>query len=231
MLTEEQIFREPSLHNNGFYYLAKSIFLVNGENFEAERCDNLTYAPVSPVYGTEFEKDACIFGKKSDYRDCNWTIQNVGYFQNIIDFSPDLFITYAELVHEPLLNPLEEKIPYREMEDNGSPSGLWVSHSIAELLKNIREWQIVSQEPFNVIHPMAEISNKFFQLTQPPKEVLDEIDSYPDMHLARFLKGDPNHRNHIDGFPQVSETVKFWFKNLMIQHPYKSFEERLNDAI
>jgi len=227
MLTEEKIFREPSLSNNGIFYLMKSIFIANGENFHIERCDNLTYAPVVPVYQTQHQSDGCIMGKESAYRDCSWELYNVLYFENIIDLSPYFFITYVEF--QEFFNGLTYS--GKNLEDNGSPSALWYGHSVAELLKNIREWQIVSQDPFNVVHPMAEISNTFFEVTQPPQEVLEEIDSYPDMHLARFLKGDPNHRNHIDGFPQISETVKSWFKNLMIQYPYKSFEERLNDAI
>lgn len=227
MLAEEILFRPPSLENKGIFYLAKSMFVATGNNYHVDRCDNLTYAPVSPVYDTDFESDACIFGKKSAYANCNWEINNVGYFENIIDASPHFFVTYVEFVEKINLTSFSAK----HLEDNESPSGLWSAHSVSELLKNIREWQIVHQNPFNVNHPMAEISNKFFEITQPSEDIINEIDSYPDMHLARFLKNDPNHRNHIDEFPQISNNVKDWFKQLTIQYAYKNFEERINESI
>jgi hypothetical protein len=64
-------------------------------------------------------------------------------------------------------------------------------------------------EPFNSDHPMAEYSKKFFDHTQPPQNILDEIDSYPDMQLAKFLKVQDDYRK-IPEFPDMSEDMKQW---------------------
>ncbi len=158
-----------------------------------------------------------MLNKKSPYSQYEFKLENIKRFVNVIDASPHFFITYLEI---------QEILPdgpvlARYMEDDNAPSATWHGHSMPELLKNLREWQAVSVAPFNVTHPMALISAKFFEVLNPPQEILDEIDAMPDMHLARFLRGDANHREHIADFPNMSQTMMDWIVSLTEQYPYR----------
>lgn len=225
MLEHEIFLRPPSLTSAGFFSLQKSILLNSGVNSpSSQRCDNLSFAPIWPTLNTEYEHEASMLGKKSPYSNFLFQIQHIKKYENVIDASPHFFITYVELQATP-----EIFLTNRELEDEGACSATWIGHSMAELLKNIREWQIVHGEEFNDRHPMAQISHIFFDVLNPSQLILKEIDSMPDMHLARFLKGDPNHRAHIENFPQMSENMQQWLLDLEQQYPYKSFEEMIEE--
>jgi hypothetical protein len=71
---------------------------------------------------------------------------------------------------------------------------MWLGRSIYQLFKNIREWSFMVDEPFNSDHPMATYSKLVIDSLNPPQEILDEIDAMPDMHLAKFLKGEANYK-------------------------------------
>lgn len=217
MLEIETLLRAPSLDNCGFFSIQKSQLLVAGVNYvDVARCDDLTYAPIWPTVGTEYEHEASMLNKKSPYSQFDFTFDNIRRYINVVDASPHFFITYVELQVLPSLGGALS----REMEDDGACSATWHGHSMAELLKNIREWQIVSQEPFNSPHPMATICSTFFDFLNPDQSIIDEIDAMPDMHLARYLKGDPDHRSHTADFPQMSMAMQNWVVSLTEQYPY-----------
>jgi hypothetical protein len=124
---------------------------------------------------------------------------------------------------------LDNQVIHSPELESDYPGGLWTGLSLAELFKNIREWSFMVEEPFNLNHPMATYSKLVIDTLLPPQEILDEIDAMPDMHLARFLKGDENHRDHIDGFPQMSEEMIAWFKTKLEQFPNKTTSEYLEE--
>jgi hypothetical protein len=102
-------------------------------------------------------------------------------------------------------------------------------HSFGELLKTMREWSFMLEAPFNLAnHPMAIWSRMFFDELNPPKEILNEIDSYPDMHLARFLKGDINHREINADFPEMSVFMKEWVVKIVKENPKRDSIELIN---
>lgn len=225
MLEIETLLRPPSLSNNGFFSIQKSQLLVAGVNApDVARCDNLTYAPIWPTVGTEFEHEASMLNKKSPYSQYEFTFQNVKRFINIVDASPKFFITYVELQKSDAIGVR----PARDMEDDGACSAIWHGHSMSELLKNIREWDIMSRAPFSSTHPMATICSTFFEFLAPPQSVIEEIDSMPDMHLARFLKGDTNHRSHIADFPQMSTELQNWVVEITSRYPYIETAQRIS---
>jgi hypothetical protein len=76
---------------------------------------------------------------------------------------------------------------------------------------------------------MATYSKLALDTLQVPQEFLDEIDSLPDMHLARFLKGDQNHRDILENYPQMSEAMMDWFKEKMELYPHITTNQRLID--
>jgi hypothetical protein len=225
MLERETLLRPPSLNNFGFFSIQKSQLLVAGVNApDIARCDNLSYAPIWPTANTEYEHEASMLNKKSPYSDYEFRLDNIKRFVNVIDASPHFFITYVE-VQAMGPNGMEQS---RQMEDDGACSATWHGHSMSELLKNLREWQLISGEPFNSEHPMAIISNKFFEICNPSQSILDEIDAMPDMHLARFLRGDTNHREHIADFPHMSQNLQDWVVSLSEQYPYIDTATRIS---
>lgn len=114
-------------------------------------------------------------------------------------------------------------------EADPTPSTMWAAKSIFQLFKTLREWSFLAEEPFNSDHPMATYSKLVFDVLNPPQTILDEIDSLPDMHLAKFLKGEPDYKLIPHPYPAVSDEFKAWVLQLSIDYPEKSFEEMLED--
>jgi hypothetical protein len=81
--------------------------------------------------------------------------------------------------------------------------------------------------PFNSDHPMATYSKTAIDTLNPPQNIMDEIDALPDMHLARFLKGDPNHRDVVENFPQMSDDMRNWFEEKLQEFKPRTTNERL----
>jgi hypothetical protein len=225
-LPESIVFRTPSLLNQGRFSLMKSIFIIDGHNVpRTGRCDNMTYGVVSPVFGTEYQDEAAHVGVYSPYLNMTLTVGHITASECVLNIAPLFCIQFIKLGTPAMDN---QRLYSPELESEG-PAGLRSGMSLAELFKNIREWSFMVEEPFNLNHPMATYSKLVIDTLLPPQEILDEIDAMPDMHLARFLKGDENHRDHIDGFPQMSEEMIAWFKTKLEQFPNKTTSEYLEE--
>ena len=74
---------------------------------------------------------------------------------------------------------------------------------------------------------MATYSKTAIDTLNPPQNIMDEIDALPDMHLARFLKGDPNHRDVVENFPQMSDDMRNWFEEKLQEFKPRTTNERL----
>lgn len=220
-LPDKILFRNPAPTFIGYFALMKSIFIVDGETHPYNgRCDNLTYTSTFVTRYTKYHED-------SMYTDEGIPSENFTTYVNILDGTPDFCIAFMACKEIHLDGSQYPANYYFE----GKPSTLWFASTLIELLKNIREWSFMVEEPFNLDHPMALYSKIAIEKLNPPQNILDEIDDLPDMHLARYLKGDIDHRNRVEYFPQMSETIKFWFTEKLKQFEPKTTNQRLTELI
>jgi hypothetical protein len=118
-----------------------------------------------------------------------------------------------------------------EIQEGNYPAAMRSGLSLGEFFKITREWSFMVEAPFNSEHPHAAYSKMVFDTLNPPQEILDEIDSMPDMHLARFLKGDTNYKDYVEDFPQMSENMIAWFKTKLEEFPPKSISQHLEEIV
>lgn len=220
------VFRPPSPNNEGIFLLHRSIFLVEGVNYPlAGRCDNLTYTVVYPTYGTEYEHEAVSVGAGSS----SFTVPDPStesgrqWFQFIEVPGKFCFVFVKFEKQDDDGNTVNDDTIVTGM----NPGALWGAGSMAELFKILREWSLLTKTPFNSKHPMAIYSQMVFDVLKPPKTIIAEIDSFPDMHLSRFLKNDNGHRERVADFPQMSNEMQNWLKSKMEMYPKTTTRQKL----
>lgn len=227
-IPDSVIFRSPAKNNFGSFILHKSIFIIDGVNTTySGRCDNLTYSMELPTHGTAYHDEGIYLGETSPYTGYPFSTSD-GQWLRILDATPYFCITFVSCTQKLLDGSIR---PADYILTGDFPGSLWFGKSIVELLKNMREWSFMIEEPFNSDHPMALYSKLAFDFLETPQYIYDELDSLPDMHLARFLKGDPNHREILDSYPQMSEIMMEWFKEKLNQFPIKTTNQRLNELL
>jgi hypothetical protein len=225
-LPDQVTFRQPSPNNFGYFMLAKSVFIIDGINtVYSGRCDNMTYSTECVAYKSAYHDEGIYLGEVSPYTGHLYTISD-GIWVRIIDDTPNFCIIFASC-KQTLIDG--STYPADHILRGDFPASLWSGKSLIELFKNMREWSFMLEEPFNSDHPMATHSKLAFDTLNLPQEFLDEIDSLPDMHLARFLKGDPNHRDILENYPQMSEAMMDWFKEKMEAYPHITTNQRIID--
>jgi hypothetical protein len=204
---EETLLRNVPVSHFGVFLLFKAIWVNESEDESvgSSRCDNLDYGGVPVTHGTSYQDESLNAGLASKASEFTLAVTNIKRYEHVIEAVPDYYITYMEIVKT--VNGVE--IIGVSIEDDPTPQMMWVGKNFHNLLKIMREWSFMLDEPFNSDHPMAEYSKKFFDHTQPPQNILDEIDSYPDMQLAKFLKGQDDYRK-IPEFPDMSQEMKQW---------------------
>lgn len=206
----------------GQFMLLKSIFVVDGVNTAAEgslyanRCDNLTYNCTFVTQRTPYHNESYHAGD-------DIPVESFVSWLRVIDAAPDFCISFVALKER----QLDGSDAWADYLFEDKPSTLWYGKSLMELFKNIREWSFMVDAPFNSDHPMATYSKKAIEVLNIPQSILDEIDSFPDMHLARFLKGDPNHRDLVEGFPNMSDGMKIWIDEILEAFAPKTTNQRL----
>lgn len=218
-IERDKLLKVPSVDNVGIFILQKSELVIKGVTVSVDRCDVLTYSAVS-LYNEspELQSETLIFGKKIPYSENEiFGVNNLKCYSIFLEIPGKLCLTYTEL-QEPDENG---KMINSSRLERGPWSGtLRASCSMGELLKTMREWSFMLEPPFSLTeHPMAIWSKMFFDELNPPDEILNEIDSYPDMHLARYLKGDENHRELNSDFPEMSEAMKNWVIFIVENNP------------
>lgn len=224
------VFRSPNPNNKGIFVLHRSFFVIEGVNFpRAGRCDNLTYTGVSPTYGTPYQNESVTIGGRTlSFAVNDPNTENGMYWTQFLEVPGVFCFTYTEPV---FWDKDGNMIQDTSIENGNNPAALWYGKSLIELFKIMREWSFLVEEPFNLDHPMATYSKMVFDTLKPTKAILAEIDSLPDMHLARFLKGDENHRQRIEDFPQMSDSMVAWFKKKMEQYPKTTTREKLKNLV
>jgi hypothetical protein len=76
---------------------------------------------------------------------------------------------------------------------------------------------------------MATYSKLVFDVLNPPQNILDEIDSLPDMHLAKFLKSNADYKKIPHPYPEASEDFKAWVLQLSVDYSEKTFDQMLDE--
>jgi hypothetical protein len=220
MLEPEILLRNSDPKQMGLFALEKCVFLVEGETTgvaSLQRCDNISFNGVVPTDGTPYEMHAHSVYQKTAVSNAVLSIPQVARFEHPIAVVPHFYIRYLEMN------------TWFDVEADPTPSTMWAAKSMFQLFKNLREWSFLSEEPFNSDHPMATYSKLVFDILTPPQEILDEIDSLPDMHLAKFLKGDADYKAIPHPYPEVSDEFKAWVLQLSIDYAEKTFEQMLDE--
>lgn len=220
MLDRETLLRSSNPQDKGIFLLEKCVFLVEGETTgagELERCDNASFSGVVPTEGTPYASHAHSFYAKTSVSESVLEIPQVARFEHPISVIPHFYVRYLEMN------------TWFNTEADPTPSTMWAAKSMFQLFKTLREWSFLADEPFNSDHPMATYSKLVFEVLNPPEEIIAEIDSLPDMHLAKFLKGDSDYKKIPHPYPEVSQDFKDWVFQLSIDYPEKSFEEMLEE--
>lgn len=223
MISEERLLEESNALAPGFFILAKMALITPGVNVpRSDRCDILQVTGVSVSQGTQYEGQAYLLGKSSDYSNTVLEAKHILRLEYPICFSPLFLISYIEANH----NAPDIQLGVKDLQSDPSPSTMWAARSIYQLFKNIREWSFMVDEPFSSDHPMATYSKLVIDSLNPPQEILDEIDAMPDMHLAKFLKGQSDYKQ-IPPHVGISQLFKDWILEISQQYPYRQFEELL----
>ncbi len=220
MLDIETLLRNSDPKITGMFLLEKCVFLIEGEttgSADVSRCDNISFSGVVPTEGTDYASHSHSMYAPSIVSDVVLQIPKVVKFEHPIAVTPHFYITYFEMN------------TWFDAEADPTPSTMWAAKSIFQLFKTLREWSFLVEEPFNSDHPMATYSKLVFDTLNPPQEILDEIDALPDMHLAKFLKGQTDYKAIPHPYPEASENFKAWVLQLSIDYAQKSFEEMLDD--
>lgn len=221
------VFREPKIVSPGVFILHKAHFIIDGVNVpKSYRCDNLQYHVELPTINTAYHNEGIYVGEKPYYDDFVFNIHNVAAGIPIIDCTPDFCLTYVRFCD---YLPNGTRPNAWHIQNGNYPAAMWFGNSLIELFKNMREWSFMLEEPFNSDHPMAIYSKMVFDTFETPQWVFDEIDSLPDMHLAKFLKGQEDYKELVEGFPQMSQEMQDWFREKMTLYPKITTRQRLSD--
>lgn len=223
MLSLERLLEETSSLQPGYFVLAKVALILPGNNApRSDRCDNFKVTGLIVTQNTEYENQAAVIGQKSAYSEAVLLPKYIAKIEYPIYYSPDWLISYIEISNS------NDAIPatFIDPQVDPTPSTMWLARSIYQLFKNIREWSFMIEEPFNSDHPMAIYSKMVIDSLNPPQTILDEIDAMPDMHLAKFLKGQADYKQ-IPDHVSISQSFKDWVIEITEQHPYVEFESQI----
>lgn len=224
IIDQDRLLLETDPLQLGVFFLQKCMFIDEGKNINnGGRCMNLQYDGVGVAMGTPYENELWETGFQSDYGDFKFEVSEIQKWGHIISAVPHFFIDYFELK---FARP-DGTFGAMDIQKQTAPMSMWIARSIYQLFKIIREWSFMVDEPFNSDHPMAEYSKLVYDVLQPPQNILDEIDAMPDMHLAKFLKGNSDYKS-IPPHPPVSQDFKNWILELCQTYRELSFEERLD---
>lgn len=223
MLANDRLLEESNALDRGFFTLAKVALVIPGKNVpRTDRRDNFQVTGLIVTQNTEYESQASVIGKSSLYSDSVLLPKHITKIEYPIYYSPSWLISYIEVLDDKTVVPMT----FIDPQTDPTPSTMWLARSIYQLFKNIREWSFMVDEPFSSDHPMATYSKLVIDSLNPPQEILDEIDAMPDMHLAKFLKGQSDYKQ-IPPHVGISQLFKDWILEISQQYPYKRFEEQL----
>lgn len=219
MLSDEKLFKNPDVSNNGVFVLMKAVYL--GDDVEHSsmdyRCDAAAYFPMTVSAGTSYEDGQPALGKEIKP-------ENIKTFETVLDMTPHLYIVYLEF-HQKVGDIY---VDAKWLEGPEHNSHMRMGKSLVQLLRNMREWAYVA-DACDEQHPFALYSKKFYELANPPQHVIDEIDALPQMHLSKFFNGQEDYRQQPENYPNLSDSAKEWFRGLQSNYQYRSPAEQIAD--
>jgi hypothetical protein len=220
MFDSKTLLRNCDANTPGVFILHKAKFLSAkvGED-QYDLCNNLTYTGVQVTEGTDYQNEEVFVNRKPDNSDEVFEVRSIVRYQKVIDASPDFIIVYIEF-HSASPNKA-----MKDIQQETTPSLMWYGRSFFHLLKNMREWQYVYVNNIEPSHPMGIYSNIAIDKMNPSQELLEEIDGWPDMHLAKFFKGNEDYKLIPNDFPEPSEEMKQWVLSLASIYQEKTFSE------
>lgn len=205
--------------NQGLFALTKTTLVSSfGLEDSLVRCDSGNYGP----QGLTWQEDSgAPFG-------VDWvpSVSHLQTFEIVLDYAPHFYIIYIEV---PEMKAISSAITFTyfdsKYETTKDTARLWCARTIQELLKNMTEWSSVYEEPFNNREIMAEYSKYSLELLDIPENIVNEISQLPDMHLYRYLKGDPFAQERPSNIPNMSEQFISWLKSKIdTQRPKTIFD-------
>lgn len=221
MFNAETLLRNCTPITPGVFILQKTKFL-SIQGVDRPRCDNLTYSGINVADGTEYINEALVIDVPSAISNTKVETRQVVRYERVIDASPQFIIIYVEFM------PLNKTVTHIDIQRESTPAVMWYGRSFFHLLKNMREWSIVNTEGIDANHPMGIYSSIALTEFEPSEEILNEIDGWPDMHLAKFLKGNNNYKAIPEDFPEPTEEMKQWVLSLAEKYQEKTFSEILD---
>lgn len=223
MFDSKTLLRNCHANTPGVFILHKAKFLsAKPDEDQYDLCTNLTYTGVQVTEGTSYQNEEVFVNRKQNNDDEIFEVRSIVRYQKVIDASPDIVIVYIEF---------QSSSPEKAMKDiqhESTPSLMWYGRSFFHLLKNMREWQYVHINNIDENHPMGIYSNIAIEKLNPSQELLNEIDGWPDMHLAKFFKGNEDYKLIPENFPEPSEEMKQWVLSLALEYREKTFSESID---
>lgn len=227
IIDEERLLLEAGPLEPGAFYLARCTFIEEGKNInKGGRCENLSYGSVSPVMGTPYENETWETAYKSEFDGFELKLTSLEKWGHIISLVPHFFIDYIQIKQV----GKDGSSGPPDLQNSSTPMSMWLGRSIYQLFKVMREWSFMVDQPFNSDHPMAIYSKMVFDLLTVPESILEEIDNMPDMHLAKFLKGQDDFKL-IPEHSTISEDFKQWILDTCEIYPDLTFEQKMNAAL
>jgi len=228
VIDEHRLLLEAGPLELGVFFIQKCIFIEEGKNANrGGRCENLSYGGIGVAVGTPYEKDSWETGLKSDY-DEDFSVQttSIDKWGHVISHVPNFFIDYLQMKQ----TDADGSTLIPDLQKNPTPMSMWLARSIYQCFKIMREWSFMVEEPFNSDHPMAIYSKMAFDTLEVPQVILDEIDAMPDMHLAKFLKGNDDYKI-IPEHPAMSQQFKQWIVHTCQKYPELTFEQQIDKVL
>ena len=185
--------------------------------FMLQKTKFLSAHGINVVHDTKYANESFVIDVKSGLTGTKVESRQVARYEKVIDASPQFMIIYLEF------KPLKKTGADIDIQKQSTPSVMWYGRSFFHLLKNIREWSLVNTEGIDTNHPMGIYSNIALTEFDPSQEILNEIDGWPDMHLAKFLKGNKNYKEIPKDFPDPTEEMKPWVLLLAEKYQEKAF--------
>jgi hypothetical protein len=174
---------------------------------------------INVVHDTEYANESFVIDTKSGLNGTKVESRQVVKYEKVIDASPDFIIIYVEF------RSSNKSVKHIDIQKPSTPSVMWYGRSFFHLLKNMREWQYIHINNIDKNHPMGIYSNIAIEKLNPSQQLIEEIDGWPDMHLAKFFKGDEDYRLIPENFPEPSEKMKQWVLLLAEKYKEKTFSK------
>jgi hypothetical protein len=176
---------KPTDSTEGFFVFMNSIpMALDGLDW---RCDNAKYGPLGYNVGLDMSEPMLK------------TLDQIVVYEPIMSINSIGHLVYAHVI-------IPEEI--EEYFINGNPIPFY-GRTLSEVFKQLVEWSVVTESPFNNTQEMALDSKNFLeQIYFDNSYVSNQV----DMQIFEYLKGNTNARQRPEGVESNSEELKMFIK-------------------